>query len=48
MRESKCPQCQHHSLYVMPAACKTICANCKVESPIVKLCKDINASSVKC
>jgi len=34
MRESKCPKCQHYSLYVMPAAGKTICANAACKAVI--------------
>lgn len=38
MRENKCSKCNHYSLYVMPAAGKTICANanCKAEYVIKK------------
>ena len=47
MRESKCPSCNHYSLYRMPEAGKTICANaqCKAQFDTVKLGKVVTSKA---
>jgi hypothetical protein len=47
MRQKQCSKCYNYSLYVMPAAGKTICANatCKAVFPIVKNSKSANGKA---